>query len=71
MASRTKDLINTLERAGFVLKRHSKHLIYGCPCGHDLIVISGTKQKGSGDTNSYARISRILRTCNTNRSIAA
>jgi hypothetical protein len=71
MASRTTHLINALKKAGFTLLRHNRHMVWGCPCGHDLITIASTKQTGSGDTAAYALMNRILRGCEQRRKEAA
>lgn len=53
------------ERAGFVLVRHSKHLIWRCPCGHTQITASVTPGKGRSVANSRGDVTRTLRACRT------
>lgn len=71
MASRTTDLVNALDKAGFTLLRRNKHMIWDCPCGHDRITISCSRQRGSGNTAAYAQMARILRECGPRRKDAA
>lgn len=70
MASRTTDLNNALAAAGFTVRRHRKHMIWDCPCGHAQITTSSTRQGGSGDTWIYSLMKRTKLACDENMKAA-
>jgi hypothetical protein len=59
----TTERIIMHEQAGFTLLRAKKHPIWLCPCGHALLVNTGTRGGGSGATNARLRIARTLKVC--------
>jgi len=67
-----KALARDLANAGFRLIRRTNHAVWGCPCGHALLVTATTGDgKGSADINVRTRMARTLRACQQQRSTAA